>query len=226
MKRLYLTVEGQTEQAFAVNVLQPHLLRFDVHVWKPRLTGPHRRHRGRIPQGGLLNSFDHSLEDIKRWLKEDSSPDARFSMMVDLYSLPTDFPGHAAASPLHDPLARATRLEQELSKVLNDERFIPYLQVHEFEALILARPEVFLEWFDNVENDVQKLKQECSPFPTPEHINSGQHTHPKARIRKYLPAYTPNVEGPVLAGDVGIETIKSSCAHFSQWITKLEQLDR
>jgi hypothetical protein len=28
MKRLYLTVEGQTEQAFAVDVLQPHLAKF------------------------------------------------------------------------------------------------------------------------------------------------------------------------------------------------------
>lgn len=35
MKRLYLTVEGLTEQAFAVQVLQPHLSAFNVFVTKP-----------------------------------------------------------------------------------------------------------------------------------------------------------------------------------------------
>ncbi len=94
MKRLYLTVEGQTEQAFAVDVLQPHLRGFDVFVSRPRLTGPHGRRKGRIPGGGMFNRFQHALNDIRRWLKEDQSGDARFSMMVDLYSLPSDFPGY------------------------------------------------------------------------------------------------------------------------------------
>ncbi len=93
MIRLYLTVEGQTEQAFAVDVLRPHLADFGVVVVKPRLTGLHGRRGGRIPRGGLLGTFGHALRDIQRWLSEDRSEEARFSTMVDLYSLPHDFPG-------------------------------------------------------------------------------------------------------------------------------------
>ena len=46
MKRLYLTVEGQTEAAFAVGVLQDHLANFNVFLHPPRFTGLHRRRRG------------------------------------------------------------------------------------------------------------------------------------------------------------------------------------
>src|SRR5437588_10278161 len=82
MKRLYLTVEGQTEAAFATKVLTPHLAAFNVFLYPPRFTGLHRRRRGRIPQGGLLNTFGHALADMQSWLKEDRSADARFTMMV------------------------------------------------------------------------------------------------------------------------------------------------
>jgi hypothetical protein len=88
VKNLYLTVEGQTEEAFAGELLQPHLSAFNVFLWPPRFTGPHGRRHGRIPRGGMFQTFRHALEDMRRWLKENQSPDARFSMMVDLYHLP------------------------------------------------------------------------------------------------------------------------------------------
>ncbi len=223
MKRLYLTVEGQTEQAFAVDVLQPHLAQFNVHVWKPRLTGLHSRRKGRIPSGGLLNTFQHSLGDIRRWLREDKSPDARFSIMVDLYSLPKDFPGYDMANEAGDPYQRVETLEKALAEELNDRRFIPYLQVHEFEALVLSKPEVFGDWFEKVGEKVQKLVAECQTFDTPEKIDNGQHTHPKARIKRYIEEYDENVDGPELAADIGLETIRQACHHFDRWLTILER---
>ena len=225
MKRLYLTVEGQTEQAFAVDVLQPYLACFDVIVVKPRLAGLHRRRKGRIPTGGLLATFNHSLDDIRKWMKEDQSTDARFSMMVDLYSLPNDFPGYDEAAKIPDPLQKAEKLEEALADELNDPRFIPYVQVHEFEAIVLVDPDCFCAWFEGVEKQVAKLKAECGRFKTPEEIDQGQRTHPKARIKKYIPDYQEKVDGPVLAKFIGLDKIKKKCPHFAQWLTRLEELD-
>lgn len=73
MKRLYLTVEGQTEAAFAVEVLAPHLAGFQVVLHRPRFTGLHSRRGGRIPKGGLLGTFRHALADIRRWLLEEGA---------------------------------------------------------------------------------------------------------------------------------------------------------
>ncbi len=225
MKRLYLTVEGQTEQAFAVDVLLPYLSKFNVMVTKPRLTGLHARRKGRIPTGGLLHTFVHTLRDIRRWIQEDKSPDARFSMMIDLYSLPSDFPGYDEAMKHSDPYDQVATLEESLTNELGDPRFIPYLQVHEFEAVVLADPNCFLEWFDNIERPIKKLKEECEEFDSPEKINHGRQTHPKARIQKYIEDYDENVDGPILAEYVGVERIKQRCPHFAAWIAILEQLD-
>ena len=116
MKRLYMTVEGQTEAAFATSVLTPHLANFNVFLNHPRFTGLHRRRRGRIPQGGLLNTFGHALADMRAWLKEDRSPDARFTMMVDLYSLPSDFPGYDEGMARLTGCEQAEALEQSLAE--------------------------------------------------------------------------------------------------------------
>jgi hypothetical protein len=70
------------------------------------------------------------------------------------------------------------------------------------------------------------LIAECDPFPSPELINRGQHTHPKARIKKYLEDYDENVDGPLLAQAIGLNQIRQKCPHFGQWLTKLENLDR
>jgi hypothetical protein len=225
MKRLYLTVEGQTEQVFSVQVLGPHLTAFNVYVWKPRLTGPHGRRGGRVPQGGLLHTFRHALEDMRRWLKEDESHEARFSMMVDLYGLPHDFPGYEHAVAIRDPHARARLLEESLAHELADKRFIPYLQVHEFEALVLSDPGKCGELCDCDENDLKTLIAECQAYETPEHINDNEASHPKARIHQYMPEYDENVDGPFLTEAISLASLRAACPHFGQWLGILESLD-
>ena len=84
MKRLYLTVEGQTEAAFATKVLA-----VIAHIWRgafaQRLplspttvywsaSPPPRSHSA----GRATAYFQHALADIQTWLKEDQSPNARF----------------------------------------------------------------------------------------------------------------------------------------------------
>lgn len=226
MKRLYLTVEGQTEEEFANKVLQEHLCAFNVFLHAPRLTGPHGRRRGRVPRGGMFNTFVHALEDMRRWMREDSSPDARFSMVVDLYQLPADFPGNTQAMRFDDGHRQADALEQALATELGDPRFLPYLQVHEFEALVLSEPARFADWFEDRRRAVDALTEECSRFGSPEQINHGQHSHPKARIQRYFPDYDENVHGPLLGESIGLPIMRRRCPHFDQWLSRLEGLDR
>jgi hypothetical protein len=225
MKRLYLTVEGQTEQAFAVNVLTPHLVNFNVFLTKPRLTGLHDRRRGRIPQGGLLHTFDHAKADMQRWMKEDQSVDARFSMMVDLYSLPQDFPGYAVGMAKPTGREKAQALQQSLALGMADTRFIPYLQCHEFEALVLVDPSRIGILYDVSQSQLETLCEECSGFATPEDINLGQHSHPKYRIKQRIQDYDENVAGPMLTEDIGLQALREKCPHFAEWLTRLENLD-
>lgn len=225
MIRLYLTVEGQTEAAFAKRILEGHLANFQVYLWQPRFTGLHGRRGGRIPKGGLLGTFKHALADIRRWMKEDRSAEARFSMMVDLYSLPKDFPGWSENSGKFSGAELAAVLEEALMAELGDSRFVPYLQVHEFEALVLSEPDRLNTLYPAYRSKITKLTEECARFGTPEEINHGRQSHPKFRIHHIIPEYDENMDGPKLAGDIGLETLRARCPHFGAWLTRLENLD-
>lgn len=225
MKRLYLTVEGQTEAAFATSVLSPHLANFNVFLHRPRFTGLHGRRRGRIPQGGLLNTFGHALADMGTWLREDQSPDARFTMMVDLYSLPHDFPGYAAGMARPNGKEQADALQQSLTTEIGDIRFIPYIQVHECESLVLVDPVRIGTLYEVAKAQIEALFHECERYATPEEINHGQHSHPKYRIQRRVQDYDENVAGPLLAEDIGLPTLRERCPHFGEWLTRLERLE-
>lgn len=227
MKRLHLTVEGQTEAEYAKRVITPHLAAFNVFVTGIRFTGPGRRSESSIPRGGMLHKFMPTLKDMRLWTKEDKGADARFSMMVDFYHLPHDFPGFVAAKQKHGYIEQVKALQTALAAEIGDERFIPYLQVHEFEALVLVDPLRLVELYEGRLARIQKLAEECHRFSTPEEINGGQHSHPKYRIKHpaVLPEYDENVAGPLVLEQIGLSKLREKCPHFNSWLTHLEGLD-
>ncbi|MEX1042574.1 MAG: DUF4276 family protein [Pirellulaceae bacterium] len=224
MIRLYLTVEGQTEAEFAKNVLRPHLLNHGIHLAGARFTGLHRRRRGRIPQGGILGTFRHALADMKTWMRDDRSSDARFSMMVDLYGLPSDVPGRDEALRKSTGAEQAMALETALLKEMGDSRFIPYYQVYEFEALVLTEPAQLGEVYEIPSGRLEALRKACNRYEGPEEINHGEHSHPKARIKHVVPEYDENVAGPLIAGEIGLGVLRQACPHFGDWLHRLERL--
>jgi hypothetical protein len=73
--------------------------------------------------------------------------------------------------------------------------------------------------------DLEALCGECKNYGSPEEINHGPRSHPKARIRQRVPAYDENVAGPLLAEDIGLAALRKACPHFDAWLTRLEDLE-
>ena len=121
--------------------------------------------------------------------------------------------------------AQATALQNSLSAAVGDARFIPYLQVHEFEALVLVDPLRIHRLYDVATAQLRELCEQCNEYATPEEINHGQHSHPKARIQQRVPDYDENIAGPLLAEEIGLQALRQRCPHFAHWLTRLEQLD-
>ena len=137
MARLYLFAEGRTEQTFADNVLKPHLARYGVFMRGPVLIAhAHKRHR--THRGGGRN-FRAMQNDIGRFLKRNSKKDVFFTSMIDLYALHKEFPGAEEAERYrNDPYRRVEILEESWAKETNDLRFIPHIQLHEYEAYLFS----------------------------------------------------------------------------------------
>lgn len=130
-RRLYITVEGPTERAFLNLALIDHLAAFNLDV-KPRVTMTSREHNKR----GGVNHYKTLRKDVSLLLSEDRSSDAAFSTMLDLYALPRSFPGWDDANRQNSWRERVSVLEEAFKDDLGDSRFIPYIQPHEFEALL------------------------------------------------------------------------------------------
>ena len=222
MARLCLTAEGQTEQTFAARLLTPHLASLGVYLAKARrpLTSKKKGTRG-----GLFR-YRVVRDDIGRWLKEDRAPDVWFSTMFDLYKLPKDFPGYSETRSEPDPLVRVAKLETAFAEDVNDSRFIPYIQLHEFEALLLAKPDEIARYFDCDPRRIKPLVAACETCESPELIDDNEQTAPSKRIGREIPEYldAKATAGPIIAMEIGLETIRGKCPHFDQWLTKLEGL--
>lgn len=220
--RLNITVEGLTELRFVRDVLAKHLGSFQISAdARPVMTSKDKR---KTYRGGLI-SYEKAQKDIATWLKEDNNPEARFSTMFDLYALPKDFPRYDEAQRLKDPYEKVAFLEEAMQEDIDDRRFIPYIQLHEFEALVLADPKN-LEWeyFEN-ELAVRELERQLEAARgNPELINEGKETAPSKRIKKLIPEYDKVSSGVLIAEFAGVDFLKQKCRHFRDWITALENL--
>ena len=221
--RLNFIVEGQTEEAFVNTILRPHLDEFSV--WsKARCVMTSRK--GNVKHRGGVINYALAKNDITRWLREDSNHDVRFTTMFDLYALPSDFPGHTDAVQVPNPYERIKILEQALQKDIGDSRFIPYLQLHEFEALLLSDPRKLDDQFPDYAAAIDRITDLVSQFDSPELVNSGDSTAPSKRIIAEIPEYQGRKAsaGPIITGRIGLPALRMRCAHFEKWLARLERL--
>jgi hypothetical protein len=225
MIRLNIVVEGQTEMGFVTNVLTPHLVAFGVLATARSVeTGKDRRH-GRVYHGGG-RTFEHWRKDLRNWRAQEAGNDVRFATMVDLYRLPADFPGRDSVAAISNPRLKVARLEEALQLHIDDRRFIAYIQLHEFEALLLSDPDRFGDVLLESERGIAALKTSIDAFDDPELINEGEETAPSKRIIKCLPEYGDRkaAVGPQVAEKIGLHAIRTKCRHFDDWVTRLEAL--
>lgn len=222
MIRLHITAEGQTEQRFSQQLLTPHLATFDVFVDARCVLTSKDKRTATSFRGGLV-SYEKAKKDIQTWLKEDQHPDCRFTTMFDLYALPNDFPNYHQAQKIADPYQRVALLESAMQQDIADARFIPYIQLHEFEALVLVDPKQ-LDW-EYLEHDtaIQHLISMVGS-QNPELINGGVTTAPSKRILQHIPEYDKVTAGVAVVKQIGLARLRGKCTHFNEWLTQLEQL--
>ncbi len=225
MIRLNVVVEGQTEETFVNKILGPHLTCFNVFLNARRVeTG---RKGGKVFRGGVISYF-RAKKDIALWMKEDLGGDVRFTTMFDFYRLPNDFPGFKEATQQIDPYRKVEIIEEKFTADIASLRFIPYLQLHEYEALLFSDLDKFHHYYVDHDSQLKKLKQNVAGLTNPELINDTPEAAPSQRISKYLTSYKgeKSSAGPIIAEHIGLEKIRAKCRHFNTWVSRLECLDR
>lgn len=221
--RLHVTTEGPTERSFVKKVLGPYLAKANISTDARAVLTSKDKHTGYEFRGGVSN-YQKIKNDIVTWIKEDNHAECRFSTMFDLYGLPKDFPGYEESIKKQNPYEKVRMLEDAFYADINDRRFIPYIQLHEFETLILADPkQLECEYLEH-ERPIANL---CAMVgeQNPELINDGPTTAPSKRILKEITEYKKTTAGVSVVNIIGIAALGKRCCHFSEWLQKLENGD-
>ena len=221
MARLLIHVEGQTEETFVKTTLAPHLYENGYTQVGARLLGNARNRRNR----GGIKHWEVVRRDIERHLKSDANAFA--TLMVDYYALPDSWPGrgefpNGSVQQKFDALLTKLRNDfQESTRI--EGRFLPFVLMHEFEALLFSDCDTFAESLDCPEKK-EHFWAIRDQFEDPEHINDSPLTAPSKRVIGLMSNYDKVLYGNVAASDIGLETIREQCPRFSSWLDQLEQL--
>lgn len=227
MKYINIIAEGSTEEAFVKDVLVEHFASFNKFLSVRRIeTGWDRINRKPV-KGGLLK-YSKLKNDILRWIGSDrGKANTWYTTFVDLYAFPKDSlsPYDDRIQRIANPYSKITELEDAIAKDINHPAFIPYVQLHEFEALIMVDPDRLLTMYPDCQIGINRLKKDIRGM-NPEEINESPQTAPSKRIIKYLPGYEGQKAqvGPLVAEDIGLHLLRQHCPHFNEWITRLEGL--
>ncbi len=215
MTRVLAVVEGATEERFARSVLQPHLAQRDIDLRAMQVL------RGSGARGGG-SSWQPWQKHLHHLLTSDRT--AWVTTLIDLYAIPDDTPGW---SPPGAPgPQRADRMLQAIAAAFPGQRqLLPYIQVHEYEALLYSDLEVVrVTVLDKVdEGDFASLVRNVAGQP-PEDIDDDPVSAPSKRLLHAVPGFSKDTDGVLAAREIGIDRIRQACPRFNDWLGQLEAL--
>lgn len=223
MKRVCVVCEGQTEEEFVLLVLAPAFYAIGLNLI-PEMIETSPGHRG-----GALK-YERVKRHLRNTLRQSSAPVV--TTLFDLYRLDQDFPGFSSSRGQADLAGRLTVLNQALHADIVAEvgclpdRFIPYIQPHEFEALLFSDVATLVTVQESWGAATQALTAVRQVATSPEHINDSPDTKPAAHLERELkrPGYRKRLHGPIAAQKIGLHRIEAECAFFAGWLAQLRSL--
>jgi hypothetical protein len=217
---IVVLVEGQTEKIFVEELLCPYIVDKNIYLRPIIFTKPGEK-------GGDIR-FSRAERDIRNHLKQRT--DTYVTIMMDYYGI-KEWPGLKESKQQREHFKKAeiinVETEKEVQKLFPEQnrghRFIPYVSMHEMEALYFCDPEVIAEVLDINQSEIKSI---LSEYDVPEAINDSVETAPSKRLSKLShDKYKKTITGITIAKKIGIKRMRERCPLFNTWIGKMESLN-
>lgn len=213
-------VEGKTEQVFIELILQPYLAARNIYISATQVTKPGQK-------GGDVK-FERVKKDLEIHLKQRS--DTYVTTFVDYYGI-KEWPGitevvpHATPAQISEVVNTATK--EQVVEVFADQqaarRFVPYVAIHEFEALLFSDETILAAALDIPIEDVAMAISECGE---PEAVNNSRQTAPSKRLDAWSARrkFSKTSTGITVAKEIGVTKMREKCPQFNIWIAQFESI--
>lgn len=223
MKKLFIVVEGETEERFLRKVLYNDFIQKGIHIEAQQWLSNRK-----LGIGGGGSNFDLIENHLRRLISRyQHDRNVFISVMVDLYAFPKGGNTVYDEDVIRQQLGKnkVLLLQDKMEERMDYHNFIPYVQLHEYEALLLSKPDALLSFYTDKAKEVEDLKAEINGMH-PEEINETPEGAPSKRIIKYIPKYKKQktTAGVTTAEKIGLPFLRKNCTHFNDWITKLEMI--
>ncbi len=212
MKRLVFIVEGDCEVQFVHNHVMPYLYSLGYqNTMNAQAITTNRK----LNQKGGGNNYEYLKNEINRILAQ---PNTIVTTFIDFFKLPTNTPKYSA------DVHQIDTIEEAISENIGSSFLIPYIQKHEFEALLFADMAGFELVVDD-NSSIQQLQQIIDDYPNPEDINNNPATAPSKRLQQIF-NYHKVSDSDLIADMIGLQKIIEKCPRFAQWLETIrEKLD-
>lgn len=209
-KGVFIICEGQTEEEFVKKCLTPYLRKQGVRFVRAIIMETSPGNKGGDVRFGRLKFHVYELLNQQE--------DLLVTTLIDFYRLRRDFPKYEESLFIVDKMKRVAFLEKAMAEDIHEKRFIPYIQLHEFEGLLFSSKNGFNILPRISDKTKQAISDIVADYPNPELINDGIYTAPSKRLKKLIPHYHKVLYGSMIAHEIGIETIMRKCERFHAWI--------
>jgi len=217
-------VEGLTEKIFLADLIVPHLAQRGVYLTPIVISKPGQK-------GGDVR-FARVRDDIELHLKQ--RPDTYLTLFVDFYGIRSDWPGlvEAKAQKAHGNKAHGNKAatihsatQAEVERLFGEygvyRRFLPYISMHEFEALLYSDPQTLAEQLGVAQAKIDAILAECGE---PEAIDDSPETAPSKRLATLSARFKKTSTGIAVARAIGLPVMRQQCPLFNGWLTTIEDL--
>jgi len=217
MKRIIIICEGPTEKEFCEKMLSLYFEKRGICIQPPLI---------KRSNGGIVK-WSELKKQIEIHLKQEKG--VYVSLLIDYYGIDQkyQFPNWEESLKIVNKNERMGFLEQSMKEDIDPDlrfRFIPYIQLHEFEGLLFNDIEMFYRLFDKKEIVGEaELKETFSLFSdNPEMINDSEETAPSKRLKRIIKGYDKVVYGNIMVESIGLTNIRSKSPRFNEWLNKIE----
>lgn len=216
---IIILVEGPTEKNFVVQVLMEYLASRGIYVTPIVLSKPGQK-------GGDVK-FSRAKNDIGLHLKQ--RRDTWITLLVDYYGIKSDWPGYHESKQESRHTLKAQIMNdataEAVNKIFSDHeaarRFIPYVAMFEFEALLFSDPKILSEKLGKRQKDIDMILHQCGE---PEKINDDPNTAPSKRLECLSDKFKKTTTGIDIAKAIGIAKMREACPLFDAWLDRIEGL--
>jgi len=213
-------VEGKTEEIFINKLIKPWLAEKHIFIRCTQVSKPGQK-------GGDVR-FSRVKRDIGAHLKQRT--DTCVTTFIDYYGVKEwpglqEVPEGAAPEMIAEFMNSATKAKiAELFPTLRiEERFIPFMAIHEFEALLFSDAKILADELKVSVSEIESTLKRCGG---PEGINNNKNTAPSKRLDAWSRngKFAKTTTGITIAERIGIPVMRKECRLFDAWLSQLESM--